>query len=726
MLTVLVTAGRSQAPAPAGADREGLFITVPNPITDSAVNQIKRRVEEAMRKRRRADATFSLVFDFNPRGLPSGTSTFGACHDLAEFIRKLRLGVLYPNIKTYAFVHNEVSRHTVLPVLACGELEMSAEIDPNTQKTRARIGDVLRDAEGPPSSTVRKAYETVAESFTKGLVFRMIDRTLVVRKVKTVRGNRYLSAEEIELSKQAGEKPEPDEEVPPGLEVGNTMYDAIQARDYGLCKAFYNSRAELARALRLSPRSLREERADQTPVVWRVEVRGTLDRGRLESLRHRLKRAVRRNATLIILHLDCEAGDTVDADSMAEELSTLTDDAGTLPVRTIAYVPPGRSLGAATFLALGCSEIVMGKDAYLGDFNYLPDRSPDALKPRREMLVKRAGTQGYPGLLFQATLDPALVLYRAQSRTDPSDYELVTEDDLLRDERSEKPRWNRAGRIDKPEGQFLKIDGKLAKEWGVVYHNDVDTPEALYALYGIEQRVRVAPDDWREKVAEFFQLPAVNVVLIMLGIIGLILELKVPGATFPGVLAALCFVLYFWANSYRGEYAVLAVLLFLLGLILLGIEVFVLPGFGVTGISGILLVVAGLVLGTMEKMPETTQDWVRLAGTMATFGAALVGAIAGAFVLAWYLPHIPYANRLVLKPPAEQVTETEGPHSEASPLAALLGAIGVAATDLRPAGKARFGDDFHDVIAEGDFVNAGSRVQVIEIEGNRIVVKEML
>ena len=67
---------------------------------------------------------------------------------------------------------------------------------------------------------------------------------------------------------------------------------------------------------------------------------------------------------------------------------------------------------------------------------------------------------------------------------------------------------------------------------------------------------------------------------------------------------------------------------------------------------------------------------------------------------------------------SEAVGETEG-------VAALLGAIGVAATTLRPAGMARFGDQFLDVVAEGSFVNAGSRVQVIEIEGNRIVVKEV-
>src|SRR5262249_30169379 len=137
------------------------------------------------------------------------------------------------------------------------------------------------------------------------------------------------------------------------------------------------------------------------------------------------------------------------------------------------------------------------------------------------------------------------------------------------------------------------------------------------------------------------------------GIAGLILELKMPGVGLPGVVAAVCFVLFFWAQSFTGQFTLLAVLLFVLGLILIGLEVFVLPGLGVTGISGIVLVVGSLVLATLEKMPETTAEWLGLGATLTTFGMGLVAAIAAAFVLAWYLPHIPYANRLMLQPPGE-------------------------------------------------------------------------
>jgi membrane-bound serine protease (ClpP class) len=97
-----------------------------------------------------------------------------------------------------------------------------------------------------------------------------------------------------------------------------------------------------------------------------------------------------------------------------------------------------------------------------------------------------------------------------------------------------------------------------------------------------------------------------------------------------------------------------------------------------------------------------------------------------AFVLARYLPHIPYINRLILKP-RDEIGEVgdelaDSIHPE---MAALLGAIGVAATPLRPAGKVQFGDSFVDVVAEGSYVVPGTRVQVVEIEGNRIVVKEV-
>ena len=165
---------------------------------------------------------------------------------------------------------------------------------------------------------------------------------------------------------------------------------------------------------------------------------------------------------------------------------------------------------------------------------------------------------------------------------------------------------------------------------------------------------------------------------------------------------------------------------FVLGLLLLALEVFVLPGFGVEGISGILLVLCSLGLVAYGRWPTNQEQWGAFAQHVGPFGLSILGALMLAILLAKYLPNIPYVNRLILQPQAEMEeggeSTSEGMRSE---LAELLGAIGVAATPLRPAGKMKFGEEYLDVVAESSYVQPGARVQVVEIEGNRIVVKEV-
>ncbi|MCI0462462.1 MAG: hypothetical protein L0Z62_36390 [Gemmataceae bacterium] len=718
--TLLLVARHPEAVGQApDTPRDGLFITVANPITDVAVKQIDSKIRSGLKRQNRPVTT--VVFDFTPGGQPVGTLDVYAAMRLRTYIKELRQQ--NPKLHTVAFVHGEVTNHTVLPVFACHELVMSPT---------AKIGDVMRGEKQPLSPEARQAYDEVAQQAPgkESLIRKMIDRDLVVYRVQLKDNSvRYIAKDKL---KEAAARLGPltkDEEIPEGLGPGvaNTLFDSKRASAYGLCRpSLYSTRQEVARAYNLTTRSLREVAlpADQTPVVWRIDLSGTVNKARLDSLERRLKMAVGRGANLIFLYLDCEGGETVDVATTAKMLTNLRDIPEGPRTMTVAYVPPKRSLGAATFLALGCDEIVMSKDAVLGDFDYLKD-AEGRRQATRDMLEALAEQQGYPRALFRATLEPGLVLVRAQRAGDPSFYQLMTREEV---DRSGGAWLDTKATLRANEGELLKINADLARQWDVAAHADVETAEGLYNLYQIEpSRVRVSRDDWLDKVAEFFRDDIVKVFLIMLGIAGLILELKMPGIGIPGIIAALCFVLFFWAHSFVGQFTLLAVLLFVLGLVLIGLEIFVLPGFGVTGISGIALVVASLVLVTLERMPETTSDWLSVGATVTTLGISLVAAIIGACILAWYLPHIPLASRLVLNPP----TEGEGGYDQDAlggkpeHAQALLGAIGVAATTLRPAGKARFGDEFLDVIAEGDYVNPGSRVQVIEIEGNRIVVKEV-
>jgi membrane-bound ClpP family serine protease len=170
---------------------------------------------------------------------------------------------------------------------------------------------------------------------------------------------------------------------------------------------------------------------------------------------------------------------------------------------------------------------------------------------------------------------------------------------------------------------------------------------------------------------------------------------------------------------------VLALLLFILGLVLVALEIFVLPGFGAPGIIGILCMLSGLGLVTMERVPQTANEWGLLGVKISQYMLGMIGSFVLAFVVAKFLPRVPYANRLMLVPPSDRGASLEPDLPGAEEAAHLLGAIGTTNTPLRPAGVVRFGDRFIDVVSDGGFVPAGSRVQVVTVEGTRIVVKEV-
>jgi membrane-bound ClpP family serine protease len=703
--TCLTQPAAAQAPEERGI--EGMFITVPNPITESDVAQIEAKVRQAVERQNLNIGT--VIFDFNPSG-PSGTSKDGPCITLKNYIIRLQRGQVelangrHHRANTIAFVHGQVSKFSVLPALACREMYMSGN---------ASIGDMLSGYRDPVPPEVETACRDLAETTPWGdLVLRMKNGALPVVKVLIRDGpTRFWTRKKVDDRKNSKDRADPEPQQPSELESENAVFSARFAIKNGLAKPF-SSREEIAKTLGLPRASLREDwLAGKTARAFRIEVNGTIDAGRLESLKRRVNAALRRNANLIILQLNCEGGDTTDVASYARFLKDLAGPGG--PVKTVAYVPPGRSLGAATFLALGCSEIIMGDNSALGDFDSLRNAREDDLKPLRDTLEELASEQGYPPLLFRATLKKDVVLYVTQSGRWT---QIVTEEQL-------------EGRIPVQPGQLLKVSTALAKRCGVALDRvDAASVDEVYRHYDLDPAsVTTSRDDWLDRVAAFFREPIVNVFLIMIGIAGLILEFKMPGLGFPAVIAGVCFVLFFWAHSFVGQFTMLAVLLFVLGLILIGLEVFVMPGIGVTGISGVVLLVGSLVLVTLDKMPESTADWYSLGTTLMTFVGGILAAVAVAFTLAWYLPHIPYANRLILSAPSAEDQPDSGGGAfgaQAAP-AALLGAIGEAATALRPAGKARFGEDFLDVVSEGDFINPGSRVQIIEIESNRIVVKEV-
>jgi membrane-bound serine protease (ClpP class) len=717
-LTIALLAAPGAARAQAPAREEGVFIALQPPITRDVVNRVKAATERALEAK--DPAIRKIIFDFNPGGRASTSVDYGDCRDLADYLLKRR------TVKTIAFVHGEVTGHAVLPVLACQEIVMSRD---------AKIGDALRGSNEPPEDDQVRFYENVSRGRrAPAVILKMLDPAVVLVEAARMEGGgtTFIDQRRKAEEQKHGILATTKEPILPAGAIG--FYNRMQAQQLGLCErdVTAESRNDLVDAYNLTPNSLRGDPLEgRDPVAERIVVNESFNRALRETLERRMRQGIgRRGVNAFVLQLESSSGDTQAARDFADFLRELKDDQGVASLLTIAYIPE-RAPGAMAIVAMGCTDIAMGPNAVFGDFEPLLQqrggaRPGERFNMLRQSLAGLASEQGYSELAVRGMLDPDLVIYRVHSQKGMAQWRLVTDEELARDQAGPGIWDEKSKMLIKPAGRLLKLDANQARELGFARHI-VRNEQELYQIYGLK-KVRDISFDFLYELATFLRYPLVSIILIMVGVTGLILELKMPGVSFPGIVAALCFVLYFWAQSQlAGQIIMLAILLFILGLILIVLEIFVIPGFGMAGISGIVLVVVSLGLATLEKRPETSTEWLSFGRTLGGVGIGLLGALGLAGVAAWYLPSIPYANRLVLRPPnehGEDEAENSGSDADQS-LAALLGAIGSAATTLRPAGIARFGDRFIDVVSEGNLIEMGSRVQVVEIEGNRIVVKEI-
>ncbi len=212
----------------------------------------------------------------------------------------------------------------------------------------------------------------------------------------------------------------------------------------------------------------------------------------------------------------------------------------------------------------------------------------------------------------------------------------------------------------------------------------------------------------------------------------LILELKLPGVGLPAITSALAFLLFFWGHYLGGTADRLEIMLFLVGLICLALELFVFPGFGVFGVSGILMVLISVVMASHTFIwPTQDYEYRQMGRTLTQMTLTIVAVVAGAIVLGRYFPSLPFFRRMILVPePAGDFAEAPGTKPafdpETSTLFFLVGERGRTTTVCRPSGKARFGELLVDVTADGFYVEADTPVEVVEVRGSRVFVKRLL
>lgn len=368
---------------------------------------------------------------------------------------------------------------------------------------------------------------------------------------------------------------------------------------------------------------------------------------------------------------------------------------------TVAFVDR-RAISAGALITLACKTVFMSPGASIGAATPVQGGAPGAEpQPTSEKVVSymraemraTAEANGRRGDLAEAMVD--------------ADIEI-------------------AGVTEK--GKLLTLTSDRAVELSVADAVAGDLSGVISALNLQDAAVLQRHTHWAEKLARFLTDPVVSSLLMTFGFLGLLMEFYTPGFGVGGVIGLVCLGLFF-AGQYTANLAGWEELVVLvLGLVLLALEIFVIPGFGVVGISGLLLVGVGLVMALTEiELPWDVSlelGYVQQAISAASLRIVLVvvALVIGALVFGKVFPGTIMRSWLVLR---TSTSAAEGYVSGPSNAPAPIGTRGTTITVLRPAGIADMGGRRVDVVTQGDYIEANTQVEVIQVDGNRVVVKRL-
>ncbi len=699
------------------------YVTLTSPIDDQMLNWVRETGLELQSAALKDDRRAVFVLEVTP-----GNSQFHHVYGLAEFLTSAALS----RVTTIAWVPETVVGNNVLAALACKEIVMHPD---------AQLGDIGRG--GPVTDDQRAiVLNLVAKrhnpKVNRALITGLIDpQTAVIQlTVEVADGQtekRLVTEDEAARMRDSGVVIKDSRNIKEPGQVG--LFSGAQARnDDFLVMRTVENRHDLATAYGLPLESLREQPKPGTfNRVSLIEVKGAIDPLLESFLERQIDRAVDSGSEVIIFEIDSPGGLLWQSRDLAYAIADLEERG----VRTIAYVPD-QALSGAAIIALGCDEIYLTPNGTFGDAGPIEmrnggqfERAPEkVLSFLREILRELGERKGRPPALLMAMADKDLLVYEARNKQ-TGDVTYMSENEI----HEAGGEWEQ-GRLvpESAEDLLLTLNGRRAHELQIAERPVVDF-EDLKNRLGIPEDVQPQKigRTWLDDTVFLLNTNFVTGLLFFVGIICIYLELHFMSGIL-GIVSALCFGVFFWSKFLGGTAGWLEVLLFLLGLGCLAMEIFVIPGFGVFGVSGALLLFAALVMASQtfgNGILQENNDLTNATWTMATLSTSIIAVIVIATALSKFLPRIPLLNQMILTPPGmDSVQSPDEPRlrpdlAESSAFAGLLGAQGETVTMLRPAGKARVQDRMLDVVSDGPFIPQGKLVEIVQISGNRIVVREV-
>lgn len=474
-----------------------------------------------------------------------------------------------------------------------------------------------------------------------------------------------------------------------------------------------------------------------------------------QSISRRIDEAKKQGVGVIVFDLDTPGGMVTSSIEIADLIRGLED------IKTVAWVNPNAYSGGA-LVAVACNEIVMSRSSRIGDSQVImggPDgfqAVPEDLRPKVYTPVlhdfrSSAKRNGYSEVLCDAFVDPDLeVWWLENSETGVREFVFTEEKERRLNDSSGQVDWadqpSGAGSwklVEKyhdillekdlavrqpvvPKGELLQMSAAEAYAYGFS-KGIVNDDQALATFYDLVTMPRMDAL-WSESLALWLTSMPVRSFLLLVVFLAAYVEFHTPGVGLAGLVSLIALGLFVGAPYLAGFANVWEIALIVLGIILLIVELFVLPGFGFAGITGVVLIFTGLIATFIPEQPgKPIPDlFPALPATVEGFKTALmvivsamVASIIGMVMLSRFLPKMPLLRGMVPANPMPSQVQVEDPYRGA----AHVGELGRTESPLRPAGKARFGGMLVDVVAQGDFLDAGQAVEVVERRGNRVVVR---
>lgn len=418
-------------------------------------------------------------------------------------------------------------------------------------------------------------------------------------------------------------------------------------------------------------------------------------------VRRGLREAEEKKAAALVLDMQTNGG-RVDA---TEDIIRLLEDA---PMKTYTYVND-KAYSAGAYISAATDKIFMSPGSVIG-----------AATP---VMIGETGVQELPKSYEEKLTSAMTARIRATAQEkgyDPDVFEAMVDADrgLTVD-----------GKVITPKGKLLTLTNEdAARKYGnplkpLLSSGTVGSIDELLAKVGLKGATTfvVSPYGF-EQLARW--ITAISPLLILVGFLALYIELSHPGMAIPAIVAVICFAIYFLGYFVAGFAGWEEIALFVFGLVLLAVEFFLFPGHFVSAALGTIAVLAALVLAMTGRLPSDpiVPTWGEVQLPLAKVFGAMIGAMIAAMLLARWLPKSTLFKKMEL---SAATSAKDGYTTSRGEARALLGSTGLAETNLRPSGKGRFGDQLVDVVTEGDLIERGNPITIVEVQGSRVVVKRV-